>query len=187
MIFALIFVLGAFFVFFDFVEPAYSSVETLRGKQIGEESYLTSQSSLVKQMQSSLNNYENQNQANVGLALPSGQNVSGALAQIEGIAATNSVTITNITVSAPTLQVGTSTSNGAMQKPLGSFSLKIAGTGAYENFKNFITEIETNIRLFDITGFSLQPLMTATGAKSGAITQDMFTGNITVVAYYQTL
>lgn len=186
MIFALIFVLGAFFCFFNLVEPAYSSVQDLRGKQIGEENYLKTQTALVNQTQKSINSFENQGSTNVGLVLPSGQDAAGALAQVEGIAAANSILITSINASTPTIQVGTSTANTSqIQKPLGSFSLRITATGAYENFKNFISEIETNIRLFDVKEFSMQPLAVVATGKN-AVTQDNFTGNITVATYYQT-
>lgn len=187
MIFALIFILGAFYGFFNLVEPAYSNAQALRSKQLGEEDYLQTQAALVKQAQNLINTYKNESQTNVGLALPSGQDAAGALAQIEGIAAANSISITNINASAPTIQTDASgaATSSQMQKPLGSFSLRITATGAYENFKSFVAEIETNIRLFDVKEFSLQPIAVTATTKSG-VTQDFFTGSLTVITYYQT-
>ena len=41
--------------------------------------YLTTQTALVKQAQNVITSYQNENQANVGLALPSGEDAAGAL------------------------------------------------------------------------------------------------------------
>ena len=72
-------------------------------------------------------------------------------------------------------------------KPLGSFSFRLAASGSYENFKNFLSEIETNIRIFDVKTVALQPAGVAaqTGAKA-ASSQDAFNYTITVATYYQT-
>ena len=188
---AFIFIVAAFVCFFDLVQPTYSDVQTLRGKQLGEQNYLTSQTALVKQVQTTLNTYQNEAQgsANVSLAMPSGEDIAGALAQIQGIATNNDIDITGVTVTAPEIQVkktGTSSSTSPI-KPLGSFAFKLTGSGSYESLKNFLSEIETNVRIFDVETFSLQPMTVAAvpGSKT-APTRDAFNYSITVDTYYQT-
>ncbi len=188
---AFIFIVAAFVCFFDLVQPTYSDVQTLRGKQLGEQNYLTSQTALVKQVQTTLNTYQNEAQgaANVSLAMPSGEDIAGALAQIQGIATNNNINITGVTVTAPEIQVkktGTSSSTSPI-KPLGSFAFKLTGSGSYESLKNFLSEIETNVRIFDVETFSLQPMTVAAvpGSKT-APTRDAFNYSITVDTYYQT-
>jgi len=189
---AFIFVVAAFICFFDLVQPVYSDVQVLRGKQLGEQKYLTSQTALVKQVQTTLNTYQNEAQgaANVNLAMPSGQDIAGALAQIQGIATNNNIDITGVTVTAPEIQVkrtGTSSSSTSPLKPLGSFAFKLTGSGSYESVKNFLSEIETNVRIFDVETFSLQPMAVAaaSGSKT-ASSRDAFNYAITVDTYYQT-
>ena len=162
---ALIFIMAAFIFFFDFVQPTYSDMNTLRSKQLGEENYIANQSALVKQVQTILATYQNEAQgaANVDLAMPSGEDVAGALAQIEGIATNNGMSIGSIAVTAPAIRVqataaGVVVSSSTLMKPLGSFTFKLAASGSYENFKNFLSEIETNIRIFDVKTVSLQPV-----------------------------
>ena len=107
VLFSFLFVVAAFVCFFDLVQPAYNDVETLRSKQLGEESYLASEMTLVKQAQTAISAYESESQgaSSVGLAMPSGEDVAGALAQIQGIAANNDITIGNIAVTPPALQL----------------------------------------------------------------------------------
>jgi Tfp pilus assembly protein PilO len=188
--FAFAFVVAAFIFFFDFVQPTYSDVQALRSKQLGEENYIANQTALVKQVQTVLATYQNEAQgaANVGLAMPSGQDVAGALAQVEGIAGNNGVSIGSIAVTPPQVQVRTAnaSSSAGLMKPLGSFTFKLAASGSYENFKNFLSEIETNIRIFDVKAVSLQPVaMTAAVGKSVS-SPDAFTYTVTVATYYQT-
>jgi Tfp pilus assembly protein PilO len=191
---ALIFIVGAFIFFFDFVQPAYSSMKTLRSKQLGEESYITNQATLVKQVQTILTTYQNEAQgaANVELAMPSGEDVAGALAQIEGIATNNGITLGSIAVTPPTIRVqanaaGVVMSSSTLMKPLGSFTFKLGGSGSYENFKNFLSEIETNIRIFDVESVSLQPAAVTVPVVGKAPSSfDVFNYTITVATYYQT-
>jgi Tfp pilus assembly protein PilO len=191
---ALLFIAAAFIFFFDFVQPAYSDMKMLRSKQLGEENYIANQAILVKQVQTILTTYQNEAQgtANVDLAMPSGEDIAGALAQIQGIAVNNGITIGSIAVTPPTIQVranaaGAVASSSTLMKPLGSFTFKLAASGSYENFKNFLSEIETNIRIFDVETVSLQPAaVTASAALRAASSNDMFNYMITVATYYQT-
>ncbi len=193
--FALVFIVAAFIFFFDLVQPTYGDMQALRSKQLGEADYLTNQTALIKQVQTVLNTYQNESQgaANVGLAMPSGEDIAGALAQIQGIASNNNIAIESIAVTPPAVQVRVTTAPAATSssvgplKPLGNFTFRIAASGSYESFKNLLSEIETNIRIFDVKAISLQPSPSAAapGAKS-TLSRDAFSYTITVATYYQT-
>ena len=192
---ALIFVIAAFVCFFDLVQPTYSNLETLRSKQIGESNYLKDQTAIIKQAQSAIAAYQNEAQGagNVALAMPSGQDIAGALAQVQGIALNNGIALGSIAITPPAIQLqasGVAAANGSsssLLKPLGNFTLKITGAGSYESFKNFLSELETNIRIFDVKDVSLQPAATAANAGvRPAGSRDVFNYAVTVATYYQT-
>ncbi len=193
VLFSFLFVVAAFVCFFDLVQPAYNDVETLRSKQLGEESYLASEMTLVKQAQTAISAYESESQgaSSVGLAMPSGEDVAGALAQIQGIAANNDITIGNIAVTPPALQLQESghaaAASSSLMKPLGSFTLKLTASGSYESFKNFLSEVETNIRIFDVGNISLEPASVVAAPDAKTVTsRDMFNYTVAITAYYQT-
>ncbi len=188
-----LFIAGAFLLFFDLVQPTYSDMQNLRSQQLGEETYLKNQTELAKQVQTILNTYQNEAQsvANVGLAMPSGADIAGALTQIQGIAASTGVTITSIAVTPPTIQLrpqqGGAATSTALLKPLGSFTFKLSAAGTYESFKNFLSEIETNIRIFDVKDASLMPAPATTISLRGVPpSATQFNYTITVATYYQT-
>ena len=188
MLVALMFLVGAFVGFFEFVQPAYSQVETLRGEESANQGILTSLTALVKQAQDLLASYnqQSQNAQGLGAALPAGEDVAGALAQIEGIASQNNLNLSTVAVSTPTLQVPkiqNGSSTAALVKPVGTVSFKLAVAGSYENFKKFIADLETNIRLFDVENVTVAPFSNTAGGKSASL--DYFTYNLIVQAYYQ--
>src|SRR6185437_16515139 len=118
-------------------------------------------------------------ESNLQLAMPSGPNISQAIAQLYGIATNDGITVQSIGISPPVVQPQ---SAGAKQivKPMGSIAFQFTATGSYENFKNFLNDLESNIRIFDVTTLSLQ----STGAGTKAAT-DNYAYGITVDTYYQ--
>jgi hypothetical protein len=200
MFLALFFLVAAFVVFFDLVQPAYVAVQSLRGQLAGETQLLNSEKTLVAQAQNLINSYKSgsSGQQNVSLAIPQGQDVAGALAQVEGIAQNDNVSLTSLGIGAPTLGGAPSpaTAGGAGSasqavKPLGSFTLNLSGSASYENLKNFLDQIETNIRIFDLQSLSLgpasviAPAATAKNAPAAPVSHDLFNYNLSIRTYYQ--
>ena len=191
MLLALAFLVAAFVFYFDFVSSAYSDMQALKGKESGEKAVWSQESEMIQQVKELIATYQNESQTQnaVALSLPSGQDISGALTQIYGIAAVNSISLQNVNISISSVlptNVGNSTiktnaSSSLLMNPLGSISFAIAANGSYENFKNFLSEIETNARIFDVKNLSVQPM-----PQSGTGGQDAFNYVLTIMAYYQT-
>lgn len=190
---ALIFV-AALMVYFEFIIPAYTSLQLVKGQEESETTLYANEQQVVSKVKSLLTTYQNDasSSQSVAVALPVGPDISGALAQIYGIATNANVTIqgTGIStqavqaVAAPATTVGAAATTGAIVKPTGTVSLQVTGSGSYESFKSFLQGLETNIRIFDVTAISLQPdAIIAT--KTQAANTDMFNYTITVVTYYQ--
>jgi len=198
---AALIVAGALVVYFEFIVPAYTNLQMVKGQEESEKTLYANETQIVNQVKSLLSTYQSNasSSQSVAMALPVGQDVSGALAQIYGIAANTGVTVQGVAVSvqavqtvAPsavaadtsTSQIANAAAGGSIIKPTGTVSFQIAGSGSYESFKNFIHGLETNIRIFDVTAITIQPAATA-ATKIQAANTDMFTYSITVVTYYQ--
>lgn len=198
MILALLLLVAAFIVFFDLIQPAYGDLQKKKGQQLNNQNLFDNERVVVDQAKKLLSQYESVSQTknDLSLAMPSGPNVANALAQLFGIAQNNSIMITNVSVSPPAAAQrqgqqaktnGTSTSLGVSQiiKPLGVLSFQIVGNGSYESFKSFLAQMETNIRVFDVTSLAVQAAPTLPGVKGGV--QNFFTYTLTIVTYYQIL
>ena len=198
MFLALGFLIASFVLFFDVIQPAYNGVQTLRGQLAGETQALNAETTAVDQALTQISAYKegSAGQASVSLAVPNGEDLAGALAQVEGIAQNDSVSVTSIGISPPALSQQTTASGGstkATTSPLGSFSFDVAGSASYENFKIFLEQLATNIRIFDVKSLTFTPAPTvAVAAPMGknsvatpAANPDLFNYNLTIQTYYQ--
>ena len=198
MLLALFFLVAAFLILFDLIQPTYGDLQTKKGTQLSEQTFLTNEQQVVNQAKNLISQYESESQAqnNLVLAMPSGPNVASALAQIYGIATNNGVTVSNISLGPPTVSLqsqaqaaGTqgALTPGQILKPMGMFSIQLTAVGSYESLKNFLAQLETNIRVFDLTGFSLQGAAAPapSGKAAAAATSDLFSYNFSINTYYQ--
>ena len=188
MLVALAFLVAAFVFYFDFVSPAYNDMQVLKGKESSEQNFLSQESKTVQQVQKLIASYQNESQAQnaVALSLPSGPDISGALTQIYGIAAVNNINIQNMSISVSSVlpnagnpKIATNASSPLI-KPMSSISFVASAGGSYEDFKNFLSEVETNARIFDVKNLSVQP-----APQNGTGNKDIFNYNLTITAYYQ--
>ena len=201
IIIAALIIAGALVVYFEFIVPAYTDLQTVKGQEESETALYTNETQIVSQVKSLLSTYQNDasSSQSVEMALPVGPDVSGALAQIYGIAANTGVTVQGTGISVQAVQavtpqstvtdatgsqIATAAAAGSIMKPTGIVSFHVAGSGSYESLKNFLQGLETNIRIFDVTAVSLQPAEIA-ATKTQAANPDMFNYTVTVVTYYQ--
>lgn len=194
MILALALLIASLLAFFDLIQPTYADLQTKKGTELASKNFLATEQRTVDQAKDLLAQFQTESQAqdNLSLAMPSGPNVAGALAQLYGIAQNNSVAIQSVNVSPTNLQLQSQAAKAVAQgavnvvKPLGTISFQVTAAGNYGSIKNFLSQIEANIRIFDVTVLSIQPSGNApVTAKGISATPDLFTYNITVVTYYQ--
>ncbi len=171
-----------------------TSRQLVKGQEESETTLYANEQQVVSKVKSLLTTYQSDasSSQSVAMALPVGPGVSGALAQIYGIATNANVTIQGTQIStqavqavaAPATTVGAAAAAGSIVKPTGTVSFQVTGSASYESFKSFLQELETNIRIFDVTAISLQPAAIA-ATKTQTANADMFNYTITVVTYYQ--
>lgn len=199
IIIAALFLVFSLIVYLEFIVPAYTNLQDEKGQAMGESALLANEKQVVSQVQSLITTYQGEASStqSVNMALPVGQNVADALAQVFGIATNAGFTLsgTGITVQSiqPTVTQSPTDSTtigsvaatgGSIVRPAGTVTFAITGSGSYESFNSFLQGLENNIRLFDVTGISIQPAI-ATGAKGQPGSADFFNYTITVVTYYQ--
>lgn len=198
MILSVAFLAGSLLMFFELIQPAYSNVQALKGKELSMQDSLEKEKTIIEQAKQLIAQYQSESQAqdNLALAMPSGPNVAAALAELYGIAQNNGTVISGMSVSLPTIQLsqgnraaGSSLTASQVIKPRGTISIQVTALGGYENMKNFLAQLETNIRIFDLTGFSIQPPsgVSTVGANGKAVPQnpDLFGYTFAVATYYQ--
>src|SRR5579864_7730514 len=93
MIIALGLLLASLLFFFDLISPTYTDLQAAKGKELSSQTLLSTEQNTVTEAKSLLNQYKTDTagQASLALAMPSGPNISGALAQIYGLAQNNNI------------------------------------------------------------------------------------------------
>jgi Tfp pilus assembly protein PilO len=189
---AIFFVIIAIIILFDWIEPEYSNMMTIKAQLLGEQAFLSSEQQTATQVKNLVSSYETQSQSaaatNIALAIPPSQDLAGALAQIYGLAQASGLTVSGVGISAPSVSGSQITSSStATIQPLNRISFQVSAAGSYEALKNFVSSLETNVRIFDLKSFSMNSISSASsGGRSGnANSQDFFSYSFSVATYYQ--
>jgi Tfp pilus assembly protein PilO len=177
---ALALFVGAIVVYFYLVLPAYNSIKELRKTAASKSASLEMQKKIISQVKSLLETYSEgnpiKNLANV--ALPGDPQIAEAIMQVNGIAQANNIVIKTMSVSEGTAPTKLSAKNAkSFLKNTGFFNMRIDASGSYEDFSNFLKNIETNIRIMDAKDFSVQQ-----GDKPG---NNLYSYSVMLTAYYQ--
>ncbi|MBI2623751.1 MAG: hypothetical protein HYW65_04275 [Candidatus Liptonbacteria bacterium] len=185
MIVSLLLMGGAAILFFNFIQPAYADVQALKSEVLVREEFVRNEQDAVKKVQQLISAYNNQAERRefISLVLPLTADVSGALTQLAGLVQNDTLGAQAFTVSEEGDSSGWSAGAAApkdavdLTRPLGTLSLQVAFTGSYENVKNFLEKLETNIRVFDAISFGIAP--------SAKPNQDLYKVDLRIATYYQ--
>lgn len=194
---------ATFISYFEFIQPAYDDAQSAKAAYISEQQFLDTEQSTVKKVQDLISSYENQAQVQqaVSSALPVQEDVVGAIAQLYGLASQSGLSLQSISVSvtgiqnASAVKPAAATASGALpsaanfqaslQKPVGSISIQVKLDGQYENLKQFISLLGTNIRIFDVKTLGIQSHTLSQGVGQTKTVQQTYNFDVNVMAYYQ--
>jgi Tfp pilus assembly protein PilO len=188
-ILSLFFLFLAFIIFIYFIKPVYEETQNLRAEALQKENQLNKQKTLSREFQNLVEKYGDKKdvQEIFSLILPTNLAVGDALTQINGLLSQNNMSILSFNVSRPLLQsLSSATSSGNFLKPVGMFDISFKSFGSYEDFKNFLNQLETNIRIFNIKNLNISSIQVVQQPKQTlSPTVQKLSYDITVTAYYQ--
>ena len=184
---ALLLIVAAFVIYFSFIRPAYEDTQKVRSEEFSRQTFTDRQSAVINQVKKLISVYQGQGELQdaVSLSLPLTPDEPGALAQLNGLLENNHIFPQSFGLSVLGSQGGTArrtqgTSTESFAKPLSTMLFKIRAIGTYEDIKNFLANLETNIRIFDIRDFSISPV-------SGKGSPTAYNVDLTVATYWQNL
>jgi Tfp pilus assembly protein PilO len=160
----LVFIIGAFVIFFNFIQPAYGEVGRLRSEEHQLQELATQQRQVTEQIQKLLASYESEESARRGLslALPTTPNIADAVGQLNGLITTNGLVAQTFSLGSdaePARSPGrlTKPTSTLATKPIRAVLIKLRAAGAYDDAKKFLEHVETNIRIMDVKELTIQP------------------------------
>lgn len=172
-------------VYFNLIVPANDDEQEVKAQVISRQEFIDSQKAAISQVQKLINSYKGEGdfQNAVSSILPSFPDLAGAFSQISGLIQINKILMQSMAVGTATNHEDSTSGAKDKQfqqiaaKPYSSVDFQFRMVGTYENFKSFMKNLETNIRIFDVKRIDMQP--------SGKPNQDVYIYDLTVSAYYQ--
>lgn len=167
---------AAAIVFSNFIKPEFGGPGSLKQLRIDRNAAIAT-STLANAQVDAFNNLAKQYQESsqykedLDKSLPSGDNIPSVLEQFQGLAASDKVVLSGVTFQHPPLQAGAS----SVVNAYGILRTSLRGEGAYIDIKNFIQDIENNVRIMDVFSLSL-----GSSGKKG-----VYSLELTIDTYYE--
>ena len=187
---SLIFIFCAFIVFGVLIKPSYEETQKLRAEVLSRQNFLQNQKSLIEQFKKLVAQYNSQEKVeeNISLILPQKPGIGEALTQINGLLDLNHLNVLSFNIGKPLLQsyslYDTNLTKTQVIKPLGTIDINFKVIGNYSDFKNFLNQIETNIRIFNIKSLNISSAIDMSGNKN-QIQSRILSYDISITTYYQ--
>jgi Tfp pilus assembly protein PilO len=157
------------------VVPAYSQVQNLRSQQEGIQATITQDQQAVTAVNKLLGQYQSLSQLrdNISQILPTKDNVPDVVYQLQGLIGSRGLTIQSLALQYLPIQAVASSS---LSQPVGTLQISMTLNGPYPNFKSFLGDLETNIRLMDASSIRI---------SGGDTANNNLTYLMVVKTYYQ--
>lgn len=172
---------GAVIIYSSYIVPLFSEVKNLRGEVAGEQGQAQQLSAISQNMSRLSVEYQNSAamQSTISAILPTKEEIPTIINQLQGLAASNSVSISSISLQY--LPVNFS-SPGSIVQAVGNMAVSMQGSGSYKGINSFVDSLGNNIRLFDISSLSLSSA-TAAGTQKSATQALSF--DMVINTYYE--
>jgi len=179
---SIVFIIGLIIILTSFIKPEFAAINQKRSELFSKSRLYDSQKNALDQVQQLIDESQNFSQLKgvVSMAMPVGANTTDILNQINAIAQLSQVEITQL--GNTNLPFGKN--KNSIIKRVGKVEIKLEAVGGYENIKNLVNFLESNVRIFDVQSFQIGP---ANQKQAGAIeeTEPKFKVGLTMITYYQ--
>ncbi len=159
--FALLFIALSITVFFVMIKPEYQKLQETRKEVAAAQANLETAAKLAKERDELIAKYQGISKAdldNIKTLLPDSVDNIRLIIQINSLATKNSLSILrNVDYQAETPGATATQTPGDAQRPYGEFVMSFQTSGQYKNFLTFLSDLEQNLRLVDVTKVEFAP------------------------------
>ena len=183
MVISLAFLTGAVVLYFDFIKPTFDEIQMVKGNELAREQIKEKQQQAVEQVKKLLGTYQEQQglQNAVSASLPLKTAAGEVIAQANAITTSRHMILQSVALLPPSIEPGAgglkSSSTLSLVSPVSSLGFQLRVLGTYEDFKEFLKDLETNARITDVKEIVLSP--------AGRPDQDVYLFDVKIKVYYQ--
>ena len=167
---SLICVAGAIALFFLYTKPAYDGIKTAQTRIHEYNLALDKAAELQKLKQSLLSRYNAFNPNDLDRLqklLPDHVDNVRLVLDLDTLASKHGLALQNVVVSSPTAldTAGKAAAIGPVRQAYDSLTLRFATSGTYQNFVDFLTDLEDSLRIADVVGLKMNADSSGTSAN----------------------
>lgn len=163
---SILLLLGLLIFYSYFIRPAYEEVMAKRGEVLNKEKLVSDYEADLARIKEMTENYNKMIDLEKTLStlVPSSENIPSSVMQLAGLAKINKITVramgAQIAALKPSKQPG-------LVKNTGTVRITLRAQGAYEDFKNFLRGIETNMNIMDVESVKIDSMPSSRTIPSG--------------------
>ena len=182
-IFSLIALVIAGAVFFLYTQPTYDQVSVVNAQVAQYDEALNKAAELQKLKQSLLSKFNTFNPNDIDKLqklLPDHVDNVRLILDIDSLATKHGMPIQNVVVTGSQVNTGSQTAIGTVassRQKYDSLTIKFATQGDYQSFRDFLTDLETSLRVVDLIDLSIS----RTGANGA---QPVYSYDVTLRTYW---
>lgn len=168
---AIFLLIASVFIYVYMIKPIYGETTNLRDKAAVLNQTLVNYESLNKKFQEIFAQYQNLGdlEKQLSLIIPSKFDTAYAIEQITGIAKKNKLEISSLAAKQLAIKPGI-----GLVKGIGVLRIEAKLSGNYENFKEFIKDMETNIMVSDLVNLGIEKQISEKVGNIYALTIDTY-------------
>jgi Tfp pilus assembly protein PilO len=183
-LFLIILIAASIGIYVVFLQPKFSHISELRTSLASYNEQLNTAKKLQSEREQLItvyNSIQKSDLDNLTTLLPDSVDNIRLIIQLDSIAQKNGLaTIRNVAFSTDEKQQSSDDEEDASDQPYGTFKISFDTSGSYTNLLAFISDIEANLRLVDITDINLTPV-SQDGKTSSA---DSFQYKVDIQTYW---
>jgi len=184
----LFFLVGAILIYVSFLKPAYDDIQQVKSEQMSRSNLIKDQQAAIKKVQDLIKTYQGQGQLQdtISAILPNDQDIPVVIAQMNGLIQNTGMISKSFSVTAAGLGIAPNATSTSLISNLVPIQVQARFSGTYEDFKNFLTKLETNIRIFDVKNISVSPVASnQPGQPSQIQGRPTYNFDLGATTYYQ--
>ncbi len=145
---AILFLMGAVFVYSSMIRPVYDEIALLRGELASKQNDLVRYQNTVERVMQLLGQFQNaaEVQQQVSLVLPNEPDVGYLTNQIVELSRINGIDLVNLSTSLNPVRPATN----SVVRDIGSMTAELRLSGSYAGFKALVSQLENNVLLMNI-------------------------------------
>lgn len=149
-----LFLIGLIVVATSLTKPAFDGVVEKKAELFSKQELYNNQKGAIDEVQGLLNKFQEASRVRevINMAVPLEEDITNALNQIDAIARTAGVKV--ISFKSSTVSFSGPDDDPFIRR-LGSIETEMNVAGDYENLRNFMKFLETNVRVFDVSDLSI--------------------------------